>query len=92
MTERDHIKRLIRIARFSEGPSEVNQFFNLEIAILEPWIHNLDLNKNEDLWQEFKQVLQEHPLLEEGEEAYRILDQPDMVEKGYWWYDPENWK
>lgn len=91
-TEREHIQWMIRGARYSDNVSEMKNFLNLEMMMLEPHIYDLDLSDNQGLWDEFKDMLQEHPLLEEDKEAYQRLNQPDMVKKGYWWYDPESWK
>lgn len=92
LNEREHIKRMIRLASFSDKASELNQFIKLEMVMMEPEIHGLDINKNKDLWQKFKKVLQHHPLLKKGEEAYEKLNQPNMVARGYWWYDPKSWE
>lgn len=92
MNEREHLEWLAGGIRSSINKSEIGCFHSLEFFMIYPVIHNFYLDKNEDLWKDFKKALQEHELLVEGEECYRQLDRPHMVEDGYWWFDPKHWK
>lgn len=92
MTERERLQWLIDGIRSSVNKSEVGCFYSLEYFLSYLFIYDFNLDNNQDLWQEFKIALQEHYLLKEGKEAYDYFNQPDMVGKGYWWFNPESWK
>ncbi len=83
--ERQKLRRYIRIIQAWSEDRVIEKvegtFYNLA---------TLDQNRNEDLWEELGEALQENEALHR-EEALWYLRDDAFAARGYWWFDPENW-
>lgn len=92
MSKRERLAWLIGVISSSANKSEVGGFHSLEFAFIELDIYDFDQTENQDLWEELREVLREHPRLVEENETYKQLNRPEKVKEDSWWYDPESWK
>ncbi len=83
--ERQRLKRCIRIIR---GWDEDRVIEGVETTFYD--LATLDQDRNEDLWEELGEALQENEALHR-EEALWYLRDDEFAARGYWWFDPKNW-